>query len=433
MKRLIIFLLLDIFVGSMAMAQIATDSTKVYFRSGHSRFEPEMGGNSVAMRHFLEDIRSQAAIDNIERVLVRSYTSPDGVSTANELLSENRSMSLASYIAAETGVDVRLIDRSPGGIAWDELRRMVADDDSVPLRNEVLSIIDNTPVWVYGAGHKIIGSRKKSLMELQGGDVYRWLRHHFFPELHNAEVFLYVRDESLSGKNLVATGLTVKSEPEISDEVPDIVVVTTADTDPEPEADPEPMDEIPYIVGWEIVRDVEFRRFALKANLLYAAIKMPALELEWRVSKNWSVNLEGDVAWWKQKEAHKCYQLAIVSPEVRRIWLRGSRLQHNMYAGLFVGAGLYDLEDGSKGYRGEGVMAGVSFGYSWSLSDVFSIEAGIGAGWMTAQYKEYIPYEDHHIYMRTSNTSYFGPLKLKLAIVWRFGGLVHDEERGGRI
>ena len=414
MKRLIAFLLLlDIFAGTIAMAQTATDSIKIYFWPGYSRFDPEMNSNSGAMRHFMEEIRNQAVIGNIERLLVRSYTSPDGVSTANELLSENRCFAVASHIATETGADMALIDIDPEGIAWDELRRMVAADNRVPLKNEVLRIIDNTPVWVYGAGHKITGSRKKSLMELQGGDVYRWLRRYIFPKLNIAVVYLYLKNDSFSNKNLSTVEPTMKTKPEIDNRT--LGITSSA---------PITTKSITHTIDIGRFRNITFHRFALKTNVLYAAIIMPALELEWRMSKNWSVNLEGNMAWWKKKTAHKCYQMAIVSPEVRRMWPRGKRHRNNIYVGLFAGAGLYDLEDGTKGYRGEGVMAGLSFGYSWSLSKRLSLETGIGLGWMTTQYKEYTPYENHHIYTRSRSTNYFGPLKLKLAFAWHFGSVV---------
>lgn len=66
----------------------------------------------------------------------------------------------------------------------------------------------------------------------------------------------------------------------------------------------------------------------------------------------------------EKQEEHKCYQLAVVGITVRR-WFREGSLRKGLYAGAFGGVGLYDLENGRKGYRGEGVLAGVSLGYLW--------------------------------------------------------------------
>ena len=73
--------------------------------------------------------------------------------------------------------------------------------------------------------------------------------------------------------------------------------------------------------------------------------------------------------------------------------------------------------------RGEGGMAGLSFGYMWPITRNLSLEAAIGAGYMYTRYKEYEPYEGHYLYMRTKSMNYFGPLKVKFQLVWRFNDI----------
>ncbi|MDE6286949.1 MAG: DUF3575 domain-containing protein, partial [Muribaculaceae bacterium] len=167
----------------------------------------------------------------------------------------------------------------------------------------------------------------------------------------------------------------------------------------------------------------KLRNFALKTNLLYDAALMPNLELQWQFCRHWSVALEGDVAWWSRPSANKYYRLAVISPEVRyHIAPRG--ILHGMYAGVFAGGGWYQLSNGKnegKGNHGEGYMAGLSFGYMWPISRCLSLEAGVGAGFMHARNREYLPVGDHKLYLRTKSINYFGPLKLKLSIAWRFG------------
>lgn len=168
-----------------------------------------------------------------------------------------------------------------------------------------------------------------------------------------------------------------------------------------------------------IPADKPFHRFALKTNLLYDAALMPNLELEWRMSRKMSLALEGNVAWWKNDPKHKYYNIAMVSPELRLHMLQRAPW-HGMYVGVFVGGGIYDLENGKTGYRGEGGMAGLSIGYMWPISRNLSLEAGVGAGYLYSRYKEYIPYDGHYLYQRTKDLNYVGPLKLKFALVWRF-------------
>lgn len=162
--------------------------------------------------------------------------------------------------------------------------------------------------------------------------------------------------------------------------------------------------------------------FALKTNIIYDALLMPNLEFEWLFNDRWSVALEADVAWWSNDSRHKYYQLFMVSPEVRR-WFRTRGPWHGMYVGVFAGGGKYDLENGDKGYHGEGGMAGVSFGYMWPITRCLSLEAAVGAGYLYTRYKEYIPYDGHYLYQRTKSLNYFGPLKLKFSIAWRFNDI----------
>ncbi|MDE7388773.1 MAG: DUF3575 domain-containing protein [Muribaculaceae bacterium] len=159
-------------------------------------------------------------------------------------------------------------------------------------------------------------------------------------------------------------------------------------------------------------------RLAIKTNLLYDAALLPNLEVEYRASKNWSVALEGGVAWWGRYSKERSYRLAMVSPEVK-YWIRPRAPWHGLYAGVFAGGTLYDFEKGTPGYRGEGAFGGLSLGYMWPVSRCLSLEAAVGAGYLFTRYKEYAPIEGHHVYQRTKNLNYFGPLKVKFSLVWR--------------
>lgn len=103
-------------------------------------------------------------------------------------------------------------------------------------------------------------------------------------------------------------------------------------------------------------------RFAVKTNLLYDPALMLDLEVEWRFNRDWSVALEGDVAWLGNAFGIDSYRLVMASPEVRR-WFCSRGPWHGFYAGLFVGAGYYDLKKGNPGYYGDGFMGGLSVGF----------------------------------------------------------------------
>ncbi len=182
----------------------------------------------------------------------------------------------------------------------------------------------------------------------------------------------------------------------------------------------------PETAKTEVVANTEVTKiyvespWVLKTNLLYDCLLSPSLEIEYRINEKWSVALEGNVSWWSRDSKHKYYQLANVSPEAR-YWFKTSEPYHGHYLGAFIGGGLYDLENGYRGYQGEGGYAGISYGYVFPIGKVLSLEAGVGVGYMYTRYREYIPIDQCYVYQQTSALNYFGPLKLKLALAWRIG------------
>lgn len=176
------------------------------------------------------------------------------------------------------------------------------------------------------------------------------------------------------------------------------------------------------------VSEYRLTPWSVKTNLLYDAVLMPSLEVEYRFNERWSVSVEGTMAWWHNNGNHKYYQLATISPEVR-YWFKPQGQRKGHYIGLFAGGGWYDLENGGTGYKGEGEFAGISYGYMFPVGRYFSFEAGIGVGYMHTNYEEYTPLDGHYVYQQTSKLDYFGPLKLKFAWVWNVGEWL--EKKGG--
>lgn len=158
---------------------------------------------------------------------------------------------------------------------------------------------------------------------------------------------------------------------------------------------------------------------ALKTNLLYYAALMPNIEVEWMFSDQWSVALEAQGAWYAKENPHKVYRLGTLMPEVR-YWAISRSNWHGMYVGAFLGIGEYDLSNGKKGHEGEGYMGGLSAGYMWPIGKHLSLDASLGVGYMRLRDKEYAPLDGHYLYQSTKNINYFGPLRLKLSLVWRF-------------
>lgn len=406
--------MLRIFTGTIAIlcafvafGQTQADTIKVYFEVNRDKYNPDLFDNASVMEPFIEKVDSANSAGAIERIDVFGYSSPEGSHQRNQRLSDRRCRTIADYIITRTGVDPSKVNARGMGEAWDELRAMVEANSDVPYREKILDIIDNTPEWIFDSNGRIIGGRKKRLMDLAGGRPYRWLLANIFPKLRYA--------------------LTIS-----------VSYVTIEEPVPEPEDVIEPIDTIiidepiidePIVVDTVAVADTvptitfdaykPLYRLAVKTNFVTDAILMPNLEVEWLMNDRWSVAVEGNLAWWGKYAKERSYRMCIISPEVRR-WINPRAPWHGMYVGAFAGCGWYDLEKGTPGYRGEGVMGGLSFGYMWPISSRLSFEAAVGAGYMYTRYKEYRPMQGHHVYQRTKELNYFGPLKVKFSLAWRF-------------
>ncbi|MDE6811397.1 MAG: DUF3575 domain-containing protein [Muribaculaceae bacterium] len=396
-----------------------TDSVKVYFRAGHRQFDPSLGDNREKMDSFLSKVSEAATLDDIECIIVRAYASPDGSSSTNELLARDRCKEISDYIVDHTGLNSRLIRKIPEGIAWERLKTLVENTPGVPSREKVLNILDNTPIWIYNSKGRVIDGRKNQLMSLDRGIPYLWMKEHLFPQLRNAVAVTMMTKGISSSVDLLNEKEEDIKTPGIQEEETDTISSSPCPNvvDATENTDSKENHINPAVNDTEIL---SYRKlnFALKTNLLFDACLMPNLEFEWLINKKWSVGIEGEVAWWKTSNT-RIYRLAVISPEVR-FHIRPRSHWHGMYAGLFVGGGLYQLQYGIEGYLGEGGMGGLSFGYMWPIGKHFSFDAGIGVGYMYTQYKVYENRGDHKLYMRTKSLNYVGPLKLKFSIAWRF-------------
>lgn len=423
MRRIVAYIIL-VFTTIAAFGQVPVDSVKIYFRLGQRWYDTSVGNNRANMNAFIEKVQNIGS-DEIERIEVRGYASPDGTNKANQQLSGYRCNVIARYIARHAGISRDIIYTVPEGIAWDELRRLVAATPDVPMRDEVLNVLDNTPVWIFDSAGKVIGGRKRELMRVGGGEPYRWLFKNLFPQLRNAvAITLYLKSKEPETTTTVATtevDITKSSEAvEHTEPVDNMISADTLVVDV----------AVSELAEGQIAVDQPKRqRFALKTNMLYDAALMPNLELEWLINDNWSVAVEGDVAWWSKAAKNKYYEIAIISAE-GRYWIKPKAPWHGMYVGAFTGGGWYQLAKGGKiGYQGEGGMAGVSLGYMFPISKYLSLEAGAGVGFMRTRYKEFEPHDGHLVYMRTKNLNYFGPLKLKLSLVWRFNNINYTKKQ----
>lgn len=382
--------------GATERATLTHDSVNVSFRQGKANIDPGFDGNGQRIDSLYERIITSGG--DIKQIEVVGGASPEGSVWINRNLSRRRADSLIRYMGDRFGLNDSLSTFRYLSRDWRGLRSFVLADPDVPSRAEVLALLDE----IIAAGEESEDSRNLERLKMIGrGTPYIYMYRTMFPALRRSVLYAdYV------------SSVPDISWPEIEPLNPALILSPTP----------------PHFIQLNS-KDLSLSNLntgykprhilALKTNLLYYAALMPNIGVEWLFSDDWSVAAEGNIAYWTKASAFKSHIIYMFDAELRR-WIMPRAPWHGFYAGVFAGGGLYQFENGKRGYQGEGVLTGISCGYMWPISRNLSFETGIGAGYLYTRVREYIPYEGHYVYQRTKAINYFGPLKLYFSLVWRF-------------
>ena len=157
---------------------------------------------------------------------------------------------------------------------------------------------------------------------------------------------------------------------------------------------------------------------AIKANALSWLTATPAIAAEVKVADQWSVDL--GVQYNPFSFSSKQWKHFLVQPEVR-YWLCDA------FNGHFIGAhahyGTYDvknlrfLQSENKRSEGNAYGAGLTYGYHYPLSDVWSIEGYIGLGYACLDENQYGP-ETSAPLIHSEVKHYIGPTRIGISFVY---------------
>ena len=185
MKKILFIGLLFVLAGTGVWSQEVSDSVRIHYRRGYRGVDPDYHNNRSELERFIRTLRREQESDRLERVVICSWTSPDGVTRYNELLAGRRADSLKSWLVRHAQIPGELVSVRGEGIGWGVLRQLVAVSDML-YKDEVLHILDNTPVWIRDSHGKIVDGRKKQLMDLRGGQPYNYMMENIFPEVRSS-------------------------------------------------------------------------------------------------------------------------------------------------------------------------------------------------------------------------------------------------------
>lgn len=170
-----------------------------------------------------------------------------------------------------------------------------------------------------------------------------------------------------------------------------------------------------------------------KTNLVYDALLVPNIGLEFYLGRNWSIGADWMYSWWSKNSRHRYWRIYGGGITLRR-WFGRAASEKPLtghHIGVYGLAGTYDIEFGGTGYMGgkpgDNMFArmsyggGIEYGYSLPLTRRLNMDFTIGLGYLGGKYYKYKPYEGHYVWLETKNRHYFGPTKIEVSLVWLIG------------
>lgn len=171
--------------------------------------------------------------------------------------------------------------------------------------------------------------------------------------------------------------------------------------------------------GKETDTNHSWQGISIKTNVLYNALALPNVSVGFHpYSPLWSIEATAIVPWWSDDKNKKRFRLQ--EYKLKYIYHFKERSRHHLSAGVI--GGLYDFKFSSTkdGYKGEFMGGEIGYNYSILLKKHFSIEVGLGLGYIKTTYEKYFFQNQSYFYKSTQNTNYWGPTSLSLSFVWSY-------------
>ncbi len=423
--------ILSIAMQTVAAQQMRCDTLRasVYFPRGFSSVAS--ASNLGELDRFADRLRTICAADDarVSRITVDGWASPDGVSVENGRLSENRARNTARYLADRAALGSSLLCISGHGIDWERLEASASLETDLPHREAVLDVLRNTPVWIFREG-RVIDGRMRQLGMLYGGVPYNYLYEHLFPALRRADVCAVVSvgtpppacaAEQVSGAQRPQTPVEAAAAAPVPCRSESSATVPAA-----------AYAEVAECTAAAVAVPMREPRVALRTNLIYDALLVPNIGIEYRFADRWSAAVDYMHAWWSRDAKHRYWRCYGGEATVRRYF--GDRPFAGHHVGLYASALTYDFEFSGRGWQcdGFGFGGGFEYGYSLPVGRRLALDFSVGVGYFGSRYKEYTPVDECYVWLSTRRQHWFGPTRAGISLVWILGGEFRRGKGGAR-
>ena len=391
---------------SAPIMNMLTDSVMgavtVRFPLNKTDIQPTYMGNNRELSRLQQSISSVMDHGDVQlkTITIRGYASPEGSYDHNEYLARERTNSLGQYVANLNNIPADKIKTEWVAENWEGLIRAIreASTQQLPHQRQLLEIAENADLQP---------DEKERTMRQHYPADFQWLLQNVMPLLRQSYYRIdYVRQQVIEQQGRMDTVFQM------------------------PPADDRHQRQYTPLRPYQAL-------FALKTNVLFDLALAFNGEIEVPLGRNnrWSLMAEFWKPWYVWNRNSRAYQLQVMGAEVR-YWLGRCRSQRPVLTGWFVAPyyayGKYDFEwdtdnrnDGYNGVgdQGEFHSVGLSLGYSWPIHRRWNLEVSgaVGAFWGPRRHYHGEFGDTHLIWKYTTNTSYVGPTKLKVSLVWLVG------------
>jgi hypothetical protein len=329
----------------------------------------------------------------------------------NSNLASERLNALTTYIKSNINIADDDIQRTDGYIDWENLKAWVKASDYA-LKNEVINIIELKPTLVRynNSDSRTVDSRIANLKVFDNGRAWHYISSNYFTKLRKATAIISTKPKA-DYPNLevdLAEEINLTYVPEA---IKDTVSVTSTE------------------------KSHKGLHLTLKNNLLYDALLIPNIGIEYYLGKKWSIDAYWMYSWWKCDHNHNYWRTYGGDIALRRWFGDFERTNRQTPVGLHVGIYAqmltYDFEIGGRGYLGDrwSYAGGIEAGYSLAIARRFNIDFNIGIGYLGGQYKEYLPIDGCYVWQMTKQRHWIGPTKIEASLVWLIGPFNHNIKR----
>lgn len=163
-----------------------------------------------------------------------------------------------------------------------------------------------------------------------------------------------------------------------------------------------------------ITENAHSKHFTIRANLLRWATLTPDLGVEWFVTPNLSVLVNGSWTTWSWNDKDRRYALREIMPEVR--WYLGK--ERRGYIGAMYKAGAFNYKFSELGKQGNINGCGVSGGYVLPLNNRLSLDFSLALGYLHAAYDTYQVTDGVRVRDNHHTKSWFGPVNAGVTLSW---------------